>query len=82
MKTAAMAGVAASLLTLAGFAGTAQAQCVWTAGLWTCAPRATVIVPPAYTIIYPPPNPAFGRYGWNWFGPDQPNANPGAGTGD
>ena len=82
MRKIVIAGVAAALLCLAGFTQNAQAQCVWAGTVWACPPVASVIVPMPYTVIYPAPNPAYGRYGWTWWGPEQPNDNPGAGTGN
>ena len=80
MKNTVIAGITASLLALAAFGGSAQAQCVWTGAYFACPPVVTVA--PRSVAVYPPPNPGYGRYGWTWWGPEQPNANPGAGTGD
>jgi len=82
MKKIAIATVGVSLLTLAGFAGTAQAQCVWTGAVWACSPTARVVVPPPAVVIYPAPNPGYGRYGWDWWGPEQNGTRIGIGTGD
>ena len=82
MRKTAVAGLAASLLTLGGFAGTAQAQCVWTGAGWACALAPMVVVPPPAVVVYPAPNPAYGRYGWDWWGPEQNGKQAGFGTGD
>ena len=82
MKRMVLAGVAASVLTLAGFAGTAQAQCVWTGTIFACAPAARIVVPPPVMVVYPAPNPGYGRYGWDWWGPEQNGTRIGVGSGD
>lgn len=74
MKKIAAAGIAASVLALAGFAGSAQAQCVWTGTIFAC--------PAPVVRLYPAPNPAYGRYGWDWWGPEQNGKQAGFGTGD
>ena len=64
MRTLAIAGIAASVIGLVGFAGTAQAQCVWTGAFWSCAPTAYGYnsqfgVPPGSTY------PAYNSPDWN-----------------
>lgn len=64
MKKLAIAGIAASIIGLAGFAGAAQAQCVWTGAFWSCPPagygyRSEFAVPPGSTY------PAYNNPDWN-----------------
>lgn len=80
MQKTVMAGVVAAVLSLVGISASAQAQCVWTGAIYACPP----MTGPArlYVPFYPAPNPGYGRYGWDWWGPERPMAQPEAGTGD
>jgi hypothetical protein len=80
MKSTVIAGITASLLALAAFSGSAQAQCVWTGAFFACPP--VVSIAPRYVAVYPPPNPGYGRYGWDWWGPEKNGTQAGIGTGD
>jgi len=41
-----------------------------------------VSIAPRYVAVYPPPNPGYGRYGWDWWGPEKNGTQAGIGTGD
>jgi len=61
MKKIALAGVAASVLVLAGFSGSAHAQCAWTGANWSCAPAADGYSQP-YGVPYGSTYPSVGEY--------------------
>src|SRR5438445_11931783 len=64
VRTLILAGAAAAVITVAGFAGSAQAQCAWTGGYWSCAPAGA-----GYYPAYPNPYstyPAYNRPAFGW----------------